>query len=255
MHPLNYETRASNAKQPLAQKLLQLIDYKKSNLALSADVIKSQKLLEIADQLGAEICILKTHMDILEDFSLEVTQQLSAIAKQKNFLILEDRKFADIGNTVKYQYENGIYHIASWADFVTVHSLPGPSVIEGLKAGAGNQLRGAFLLAQMSSADNLLKETYVTQTLALAQQHTDFVTGFIAQQRLLEHPDFIYLTPGVNLSVSQDNLGQRYNTPWTAVYEQQSDVIIVGRAILNADNPLEAAREFRHLGWQAYESR
>ena len=31
------------------------------------------------------------------------------------------------------QYSGSLYHIADWADFVNVHALPGPGVIESLK--------------------------------------------------------------------------------------------------------------------------
>jgi uridine monophosphate synthetase len=82
---------------PLASYLLSLISVKQTNLCLSADVETSAELLQLAEDVGDSICVLKTHCDIVTDWSDRTAQALREIAKRKWFLIFEDRKFADIG--------------------------------------------------------------------------------------------------------------------------------------------------------------
>jgi uridine monophosphate synthetase len=101
-HPtlsLSYAQRAAlPATPPLSAYLLQLMELKRSNLCLSADVTTSAELISLAEEVGDSICMLKTHADIISDFSDHTVHELKTIASKKRFLVFEDRKFADIGS-------------------------------------------------------------------------------------------------------------------------------------------------------------
>lgn len=244
--------RAQLCTNSVAKELLHIMYEKKSNLAVAADVTKKNELLWIADQVGPFICILKTHIDIIDDFDWDLIVQLQALAKKHNFLIFEDRKFADIGNTVKMQYAQGMYRIADWAHIINAHTVPGPSIIQGLQEVGAPKNRGLILIPQMSSAGNLASGDYTQKTLQMAQAHESFVIGFIAREKLSDNPRFIHFTPGVQLHEGGDALGQQYLTPKQAV-SNGSDVIIVGRGIIKADNPARIAQQYRDEAWLVYQ--
>jgi orotidine 5'-phosphate decarboxylase subfamily 1 len=230
----------------MAKRLFSLMSEKRTNLALACDVTSQKELLRFADRIGPYICVLKTHIDILEDFTADLPLALQKIAEKHNFLIFEDRKFADIGQTVSLQYGKGIYGIAKWADFINAHIVPGPGIIEGLRQVGGKA--GLLLLAEMSSAGSLATGEYTAKAVQMAKENADFVCGFIAQKRLAE--GMIHFTPGVKLERGRDLLGQTYRTI-EEVVEDGSDVLIVGRDILQDRDPVKRASIYRERAWNA----
>lgn len=250
----SYAERAGLCKNKIAYQLLTLMQEKKTNLALSADVTRCEDLLKIAEQCGPHICLLKTHIDILEDFSLDMIPALQRLAEHNHFLIFEDRKFADIGNTVIQQYQGGLYRISDWAHMINAHSLPGPGMIAGLAEVGLSKGRALILIAEMSVRGHLFDAEYAKKTVRMAEEFSDFVMGFIALQKISDEPRFIYLTPGVQLLQNQDRLGQSYLTPEMVITERLSDVIIVGRGILQAKEVSQEAERYQKAGWQAYKN-
>ncbi|GAB7355120.1 hypothetical protein MBLNU459_g5696t1 [Dothideomycetes sp. NU459] len=399
-----YDRAALPNTSPVSAYLLRLIAIKKTNLCVSADVTTTKELLQLAEDVGDSICLLKTHADIISDFGPRTMQGLKEIATKKHFLIFEDRKFGDIGSTVQKQFTAGPLQIVRWANIVNAHIFPGPAIVTALSqaasgavaalntavttsisaspvpsylddsdgrgspalsstandyeegeeeegedgddddddvdeedlgdgdedertespsqlrkvtsnddkptrktsvvsisttistktesispqpgqshhhnpsvpnspvntrhfeepsaaalAGLGEPpfLRALLLLAEMSSKDNLMTGSYTAQCLVEARKDPSFVMGFIAQRSLNQEPgdNFITMTPGVQIGSSGDGLGQQYNTPEKVVGEGGTDVIIVGRGILAAQNRRAAAEQYRTRAWKAYEAR
>lgn len=253
---MTFKARAELTKCQLAKDIFHLMMNKNTNLCLAADVTKCEDILNLAESCGPYICILKTHCDIIDDFSENFIQSLSAIAKKHNFLIMEDRKFADIGNTVTQQYSTGIFKISNWADLVTVHSIPGPSIIQGLKSNLDqSKNRGCFLLAEMSSKGNLINEKYKESTIKMSTEGSDidFIAGIVCQNsECFTFPGLIQLTPGVKIDDVSDNLGQQYQTPEYIVKEKGADIGVVGRGIIKAKSIEKAAALYRDRLWAAY---
>lgn len=223
---------------PIKDKLGHIMRKKQTNLTLSVDVTTSNELLELADKIGPHICILKTHMEIVEDFNEEVVRELMILAKKHQFLIMEDRKFADIGSIVQKQLKSGTFKISTWADLITVYGMPGPSILESIQDICTHDRLGVVLIAQLSSEGNFLDESYKNAMVELAKGYKDIVVGFISQEKISD--GFYHLTPGINISTVADDKGQLYNTPEMAM-EKGTDIIIVGRGIYQATNPVDMA--------------
>ena len=117
--------------------------------------------------------------------------------------------------------------------------------------------RSLLLLAEMSSRNNRFTADYTNACVTDARANKNFVMGFIAQRSLNSDKDdnFITMTPGVQLAAGGDSKGQQYNTPRKVIGEAGSDVMIVGRGILQAPDRRKAALEYRKQGWMAYEER
>lgn len=240
----SYEQKLQNTQHSVSKKLLETALAKKSNLIASADVTTTQELLALAEKVGPHIIALKTHIDIISDFDYEKTiTPLKEIAAKHQFLLMEDRKFADIGNTQELQFTSGVFKITDWADFVT------SQVIGGFESLDCFSNVGVVAIVGMSSKGTLTTASYREEALKVALSHPNVIGG-VSQNKLPE--ELLLFTPGVNLADSGDGKGQQYNTPEHVFKTLHTDFIIVGRGIYKSEDPEASAVTYKTEGWNAY---
>lgn len=250
---LTYEERAKLTENKIAKTLFKLMAIKKSNLCVAIDENRAEKILEIADQVGQNVVMIKLHCDIIDDFSKDFIDKLKNLATEHQFVLFEDRKFADIGNTVKDQFTHGLYKISEWADIINCHVISGEGVIHSLKSAADLTKTGCLIVAELSSKGNLITSSYTNVAVKFAENNPEFVFGFISQSKITHDQKFIHLTPGVNLEDSNDKLDQSYTTPKQAIQKKGADIIIVGRGICRSKDPSKVAKIYQEEAYKAYE--
>lgn len=253
------ERWGSNAN-PMARRWMETVVAKQSMVVLAADRYTMKGLNDLIDDVSQHVAALKTHVDLVDDWSREAWQEFCDKAKDADMLIFEDRKHGDIGRIARDQM-GGVYDSRNWADLMTAHLISGPPVLDGLAEGWEKVGRhgGVLLLAQMSSAGNLLEIPGYTDAVVDAGKEHPACFGFIGNgsranelATLREKVGEVKMiwTPGVNLVTGDAELGQRYGDPTEAVMAG-SDGIIVGSGIHRSDDPRAAAKQYADVSWAA----
>ncbi|CAI2348270.1 unnamed protein product [Caenorhabditis sp. 36 PRJEB53466] len=247
--------RESLTASPLNKKIMSIMRNKKSNLCLAIDYTTTEKVLQLAEVAGPFVMAIKIHADIITDFDEEFTRKLTTLANDMDFVIFEDRKFADTGNTTVLQLK-GFQKIATWADVVTAHAVQGADSISGVFRELINdpayRLSGVLLIAQLSTKGSLTAlPGYANSVAEISVQNRDVISGFIAQTRVCELSDFLNWTPGVNLDAKSDSAGQQWRGVDEAIDVQQNDIIIVGRGVTSSSEPVQQLKRYRQIAWDA----
>lgn len=227
----NYEcsmpVKAVIYKNDIVKHLLkQITIQKKSKLCFSADIEDPIRLLNILEQIGDHIVICKIHYDIinLKNYTGNFVNDLIECSIKHNFLIMEDRKFVDISYIVEKQYTK----FCNWIDLVTVHGSVASEVVA--------KLSGVLLVANMSNNNYDLTD----KAIEIATENPNNMVGFITQYRInAESSELVCMTPGVAYKSSRVS-DQQYR----ATNDIDTDYIIVGRALYNAENIEEAIAKF-----------
>jgi len=217
--------------------LKEIINKKKTNICLAADVNNMNELFEIINKIGNDICILKIHSDIISDFFINYKENCKKLDELKNiynFKIWEDRKLGDIGSIMIRQTKI----ISEWADIVSIHPISGSKSLENING------IDIIIVIEMSSEGHIMNNQYQYEALKIAENNKN-VIGVVSQHKVSEK--LLHIVPGISLNNNIDNLGQIYNKPDNKKF---ADIFVVGRSIYLSDNPKKEIEKYKFINHQ-----
>ncbi|MDP8258391.1 MAG: orotidine-5'-phosphate decarboxylase [Candidatus Aadella gelida] len=224
----------------------------RERLIVALDVKNYEHAVDLIEELAPEVDIFKVGIAPFTLFGEAILDKLEYEGK-KCFL---DLKFHDIPNTVANAARSAMKRRIFMTNF---HCLGGRHMLEAATEGIKEKdegdtppiLLGVTILTSMNASEmnelgfegNL--EEKVLDLAHMAQESG--LNGVVASAReskmIKEHlgDDFIVVTPGIRPEWAKQGDQKRILTPKQAIKEK-ADYIVVGRPIIEADDPAEAAR-------------
>jgi len=206
-------------------KLQKIMDDKKTKLCFSADVDCPCRLLSILEQVGPYICMVKIHTDTFNSFPDNFYSEIENLVKTHNFMLMADRKLSDIPSIIKKQCKR-LKRVAPFS-FVTVHMLSGREILDTVQDCG----LSVFVVSQMSCNHNDWDPVYTRKAVQLSEHHP-VVAGLIAQEKLSE--SLFHAVPGVGKGKNHRDASEL----------EFADILIVGREIYNAKDPVEVVKKY-----------
>ena len=198
----------------------------------------------IVTRLGDTVSFYKFGYQLSFAHGLAFAEELVRAGKR----IFLDLKLHDIGNTVA----RGVESVAALgATFLTVHAFP-QTMKAAVEARAGSNLKILAVTVLTSYDDADLAAAGYEMTVAelvnarAAQARDIGVDGIVcaawetAALRPVAGPSMLLVTPGIRPSGSASGDQKRIMTPAEAI-TAGADYLVVGRPILEADDPKAAA--------------
>ena len=226
-------------------ELIEIIKEKQTILLLSLDVTNKNDFFSIIKKCAPYICGIKLHLELYSFLNKWNLKKLLRLAKKYRFILIEDRKFSDIGNTqylqAKQIMKKGIYYFTS-------HLFTGEKALQSFPEEAN-----IFLVTDMSCEGAFLSNVIDLQPIIHKSAveyytHNPRIIGFVSQHNIKTNTNDmpIILRPGVRLSSvksTDDSKGQIYKYPTI----EPGVCWVVGREIYNDSNPELIVKQYQKL--------
>ena len=224
----------------------------KERLIVALDVDSFDKAINLIERLETDIDIFKVGIAPFTAFG----HKLLDVLEQKNKKVFLDLKVHDIPNTVRNAAKAACSKNVFMMNF---HCSGGPSMLEAAALAVEEMamevppiLLGVTVLTSMSKEDLLnvgMSDDVEQKVLVFAamadRAGMDGVVASAKEAKKIKEKigkEFIIVTPGVRPAWAAKGDQKRVLTPKEALKEG-SDYLVVGRPIIQAEDPQKAARK------------
>lgn len=231
------------------------IAYEKSPLILANDYddrrpdLESRTIRNIKE-LSKYLCAIKLNFHVLLPLGQKQIQKITGLAHDSNLQTIADIKLNDIGNTNNVTVET-LWDLGF--DAVIVNPMMGPDNLGNLIKLSHKNSKGIISLCHMSSPE--AKVTYELQTgtkrSPLYHMFLEWATkmqadGIVVGATFPDIVSFCKKKSGGALSIYSPGIGTQGGDIQKTI-SSGSDYLIVGRSILAAKNPVQAAKSLYDL--------
>jgi orotidine-5'-phosphate decarboxylase len=226
----------------------------RDRLIVALDTSDVNRVASLIDTLGQHVLIYKVGLELFTSCGFSAVELLQKKGKR----VFLDLKLHDIPRTV----ERAAAAIARLGAFMTTaHCLAGKDVLQaartGLEAGSGGSDNRPLLLAVTlltSHGEDDLKEVFpgdwvlrekVIEMAGMARRAgaDGIVCSPMEVRRVKENcREMVAVTPGVRIAQVKADDQRRVSSPSDAI-ENGADYLVVGRPIVAAADPVDAARK------------
>jgi orotidine-5'-phosphate decarboxylase len=206
-----------------------------AKLIVALDVDSLKKAENLVDTLYPAVKIFKVGSQLFTVCGPEAVKMVN----QKGAQVFLDLKFHDIPNTVKKAIEQA----SSLNVFMlTVHASGGREMLETI-AAIPNRPKIIGVTVLTSQTQDQIQNKVVDLAKLAKDAGLDGVICSVHEAGRIRKElgdDFIIITPGIRLAGSAIDDQKRVATPEEAI-KAGADFVVVGRPIIQADNPLQVA--------------
>ncbi|HIE58799.1 MAG TPA: orotidine-5'-phosphate decarboxylase [Persephonella sp.] len=219
-------------------------------LAIALDFTEIEDAEKFLYDLEDKDVIIKVGYSLFVKYGNAITDFI----KNRGFKLFLDLKLHDIPNTVYNGVKGAVY---LEADYLTIHTLGGKQMLEkAVEAKEGSNLKLLGVTVLTSLDEEYLRFLGVNEniqglTLKLANLAVETgIDGIVCSPQEVKYlkenikKEFLAITPGIRPSLDNNDDQKRVMDIKSAIKEG-SDILVIGRPIIKAQNPNEIIKEIK----------